>query len=316
MNSELLNLEIFKPIYLFAYLLLCLFAYLYFAPVILAEGTNLVTVSPQLVQLDLSSDPSEAQYSYTNDTDQTIELALTIQDVKELEDRGIPGLLDPNESKSYKYGLSSWATFSNNDLVIAPGETKTVTVYIDKDRLTIGGHYASVLAEIRQIDTKKTVKLRAILASHLFVRTGTGNEREEAKIVGFDALSEWLQFPSGFQFRLHNLGNVDVTPYGLITIFDSFGHKVTQSAVNEDSLITLPDSIRKYTVPISSKHQNLIPGIYKAHIAIHYGKKNLKQKKEVTFFTLGSLNGAGIGAIILIIITFIVMIKLKKKQFE
>lgn len=253
-----------------------------------AKGSS-ITVSPQLIKLDLSQDLPEAKYSYTNNTNQTIELSLSMQDVKELEDRGIPGLLDENESKNYKYGLSRWAKFSNNNIVVEPGETKDVTVFIDKTRLTLGGHYASVLAEIKQPEDKKEVNLRAILASLLFVRSGSEFDKEEASINSFVMSQEFFSFPKNASFKLKNVGNVDITPHGILKVYDPFGREVVRAIVNEDSLIALPDSERKYTVVFSPRIVVLPPGIYKAVLQVSYGKKQVKNEAKMSFFSLGSL---------------------------
>lgn len=278
-----------KQIRFFVVLLPATIVYCLMANKVLAQNQNTITVSPQLIQLDLRRDLPEAEFSYTNNTSQTIEISLSMQDVKELEDRGIPGLLDQNESKNYKYGLSSWASFSNSNLVISPGETKKATVFIDKDRLSIGGHYAAVLAEIRQKDDEKSLKVRAILSSLLFVRTGSQLEVEEAKITDFNVLQYYFAFPKSTTFRINNTGNVDVTPYGVLKIYDPFGREVARSVVNEDSLITLPESIRKYTTPITSKKAILPPGIYKAALTLTFGKSSSELVASASFFSLGSL---------------------------
>lgn len=256
---------------------------------VFAQSSNNVSVSPQLVNLDLSLDLPEAEYSYTNNTSQTIEISLSMQDVKELEDRGIPGLLDQNQSKNYKYGLSSWASFSNSNLVISPGETKKVTVFIDKERLSIGGHYAAVLAEIRQRDDEKSLKVRAILSSLLFVRTGSQLEIEEALITEFNLSQDYLAFPKTSNFRINNTGNVDIIPRGILKIYDPFGREIARSIVNEGSLITLPESIRKYTIPVNLNKAILPPGVYKASLTLTYGKKTLELTTSTNFFSLGSL---------------------------
>lgn len=283
-------------------------------PQVFAQG-NSITVSPQLYQLDLSKEKPEAEFSYTNSTNQTVEITLSMQDVKELEDRGIPSLLDQNDAKNYKYGLSSWATFSNKNLVIAPSETKTVTVFINKTRLSQGGHYASVLAEIKQISDTKAVKLRAILSSLLFVRTGSEFEIEDANLAEIQLSQDWFSYPTSVIFRLQNTGNVDITPYGVISIKDPFGRQVSRSVVNEDSAISLPESIRRYTTKIKSPEKFLAPGIYKANVEINYGKKHLKKSMETHFFTLGSLElKYAILILVLIVAGSFVAVKFPRKK--
>ncbi len=283
-----------------AILTLLFLATFYLLPTtVFAQNKNVITVTPQLIQLDLSESPPEAEYFYTNDTSQTIELTLSMQDVRELEDRGIPGLLEGNEAKNYKYGLSSWAKFSNNNIVIAPNETKKVTVFIDANRLSIGGHYASVLAEVKQLDKEGPVKLRAILSSLLFVRQGGGHETEQAALLDLRPNTAYHEFPTAFSFKLNNMGNVDLTPYGRLTVQDPFGREIAVGIVNEDSLITLPESIRRYTVNLPQKTGFSIPGIYTARLQINYGKKHIQTGLTTRFISLGGATlpfiGIGLG---------------------
>lgn len=282
-----------------------------------AQSKSNITVSPQLIQLDLSTDPAEAEYTYTNNTGQTIELKFTMQDVKELEDRGIPGILDPNESRDYNFGLSSWARFSTNNLVLAPGESKSVTVFIDRKRLTLGGHYATVLAELQQKDEQKTVKLRAILSTLLFVRAGSEYEQEQANIVQISNNSGLFSFPSTVTFRLQNTGNVDLTPYGTVSITSPLGDEVARGIINEDSLITLPDSTRRYIVKINKYADVVLPGIYKTTVKLKYGKNKFTVEDSSYFFILGELNKylaiSGVVLVLLISSAFIIFRKKRKK---
>lgn len=274
-------------------------------------------VSPQLIQLDLSKDPPEAEYTYTNNTSQTVELSLSMQDVKELEDRGIPGIIDPNVTKDYNYGLSNWARFSNNNLVILPGESKTVTVFIDKTRLTLGGHYGSVLAEIVQKDNQKTVKLRAIISTLLFVRSGSEYEQERANIVQISNDSELFSFPSTITFRLQNTGNVDLTPYGIISVTNPLGNEVARGIINEDSLITLPDSTRRYIVKINKYADIVLPGIYQTTVKLKYGKHKFALEESSYFFILGEVNKyLVIGIVVMIGLAGSGFIVWKKKRFR
>ena len=71
-----------------------------------ANPKNTITVLPQLTQLDLAKDQPETLIYYTNNSSTTVELGLTIEDVRELEDRNPVGILDPKEAANYKYSLS------------------------------------------------------------------------------------------------------------------------------------------------------------------------------------------------------------------
>lgn len=252
---------------------------------------NTITVLPQLTQLDLSKDQPESLIYYTNNSVTTVELGLSIEDVRELEDRSPVGILDPKEAANYKYSLSSWAYLDHQNIILKPGETGSVKVTINSEKLSPGGHYGTILAQIHQSDeNKKEVKVRGVLAALIFVRASTGNEIENAKIISLAPISQGLQFPESFTFRFQNTGNVDATPYGTLTIFDNYGHIITKGIVNEDSLITLPEAIRKYEVPLKKADKFILPGKYKAVLSIHYGKQNKKIEFSTTFATQGSIN--------------------------
>lgn len=277
-----------KNLKLIISLALWFFAYLHIAHQTYAQSKSNIIVSPQLIQLDLSYDIPEATYTYTNNTNQTIELALTMQDVKELEERGVPGLVDPNITQDYNFGLSNWARFSSSSIIIPPGESKSVTVFVDKERLTIGGHYGSILAEITQNIDNKKVKLRAILSTLLFVRSGLDSEIERANIVQVSNNSAIFTFPDLVTFRFQNAGNVELTPYGTLTIKDVFNNEVGKGIINEDSLITLPDSTRKYVVKMKSISSMHLPGIYKIEVKTRFGKNNISLTESSSFFYIGS----------------------------
>lgn len=256
-----------------------------------ANPKNTITVLPQLTQIDLSHDSPQTQIYYTNNSSYPVELALSVEDVRELEDRNPVGILDPKEAANYKYSLSSWVYLDKQSLILNPGEMKPITVNINKDKLSPGGHYGTILAEIRQTDTdKKAVKVKGVLAALLFVRASTGNEREEAKIAFFGATNQGITIPEEFMFRFQNTGNVDLTPYGLVEVKDANGKTIAKGIVNEDSLITLPEAIRKYSVKTKPLQNLILPGQYKAVLSLHFGKSNKTITATTTFVSAGSDN--------------------------
>lgn len=294
--------------YLFFSLLIGFFTYLLISsPTNSANPKNTITVLPQLTQLDLSYDSAETKIYYTNNASYPVELAFTVEDVRELEDRSPVGILDPKEAANYKYSLSSWVYLDKQNLILNPGEMKPITVNINKEKLSPGGHYGTVLAEIRQTDAdKKAVKVKGVLAALLFVRASTGNEREEAKIAFFGTTTQGITIPEDFFFRFQNTGNVDLTPYGILEVKDRRGNTIAKGIVNEDSLITLPEAIRKYSVHAKPLQALILPGQYKAVLSLHFGKSNKTITASTTFVTAGSDNfiryiiiGIIVGAVLL-----------------
>lgn len=261
------------------------------APVCFAQEQTL-SVTPSIVRLDLSTDQPQAEIFYTNNSRNVVELSFEAQDFTQLEDGYKLSFLDQKNAQNYKYRLSSWVYFSSQNLILNPGEKESVTVFINKDRLTPGGHYSTILAHIAtKQNNAGTITLQSTLASLLFVRTNSGVENEDGTLPTFTVIQDsiFLPFPSSVFFRLNNQGDVDIVPYGLIQIKDSHGQIVAKGIVNENSLSTLPESIRRYDTPIKTLVPFVFPGWYSATLSLHYGKSNKRLSSTTTFFTEGTI---------------------------
>lgn len=292
---------------LYSFFLIIFFAFSLLLPKnSFAQGA--VSVTPQIFFIDLSKDEPLAEFIYKNTTSKPIELSFSLRDFKELEEGGIPGFLDKQSERNYKYGLSSWAKLSSQSMVLDAGETKTLQVSVDPKRLGLGGHYSSILAEIIQPDNTKQVKLRAILASLLFVRAGGEFDRVEGKILSFTPDSQ-VFLPESFSFRFQNSGNVYVTPHGTVKLNDFLGREVASAIVNENSLVSLPESIRTYPIVMSYNTNIFLPGVYKATVKINFGDKDIETQKY--FLSFGNIQN--IIAAVAIILVLVVLIKNRNK---
>ncbi len=272
-----------------------------------ANASGSLSVTPQIQTIDLKSDPATANLIYKNTTPVTIQLDFAVVDFKNVDEIGTPQFINPNPANNYKYGLSSWLTLSSNSIVLAAGEEKTLNVTIEKEKLSQGGHYAAVLAEIKQTNENKKISLKGKFASLIFVRADSKYNLEDAKIASIFANKSLLSFPDTYYLRFQNTGNIDTTPHGLIEIKDMFGRRVARGIINENSLISLPETIRKYSTPITSTTNLLLPGNYSVKISIHYGDSNRKIEMTSTFFYLG------LPAVIIIIFITIILTSLLVK---
>lgn len=281
-----------------------------------AQAQKGITVSPSVIHIDLATDPAQYELTYINNTNYTVTLTLSVQDFSELNDNYQINYLSPKDAANYKYSLSSWINFENSNLELNPGEQKTVNVFIDKDRITKGGHYAAILAQIGNPDNNKPSNVNAVLASLLFVRANTGYEVEDGQIITFQPSRDWLDFPNSFIVRFQNNGNVYVVPYGLVKIYDPLGNQVAQSPFNISSLDALPQSIRRYDVSIEPIQKVLLPGFYTADVSLHFGNANKQISTKVRFFSQGSFDFVkiGFGLIIILILIFYLRKRFVKKQ--
>lgn len=285
------------------------------APVAQAQTPKGITVYPSIIHIDLATDPPEYELTYVNNTGGEINLKLSVEDFTELEDSYRINFLTGKDAANYKYSLSSWISFENNNLFLGSGEKKSVKIFIDKDRITKGGHYASILAEIAQPENKKQVTVKVVLSSLLFVRASTGKEIEGGKISDFTALRDGIEYPSGYQVGFQNDGNVHVIPYGQIQVFDPLGNLVARGPFNTDSLDAMPESIREYETTVTTYQKILLPGVYTAKVELKFGKSAQKLSASVKFFSQGAFDFVkiGIGIVLILLVSLYLRRKLKTK---
>lgn len=275
-----------------------------------------ITVIPSIMSVDLALDPPEYDLTYINNTKADLTLNLSVQDFTELEEGYKISFLEGKDATNYKYSLSSWISFENDSLQLSPGEERSVKVFIDKDRITLGGHYASILAKAVQENVEQEININPVISSLLFVRASTGREIENGDISTFKPERSLLTFPENFILRFQNSGNVHVIPYGKVIITDMLGNEVATGILNEGSLNSLPESIRKYDIPIEKKTKFLIPGIYTAKIDVHFGKSNKQLSRTTIFFSEGNINFAKIVIILIVVLIVVLVFRRKRKTKE
>lgn len=277
---------------------------------------NSISVTPSIVHIDLATDSPSYDITYQNNTNYDITLNLSVQDFTELEQGYKLNFLSGVDARNYKYSLSSWISFENPFVQLSPGEKKNVKIFIDKERITKGGHYASILAEVAAPQQNKNVNIKGVLSSLLFVRASTGLEIEEGKINTFSPIQQWIEFPDSFIFSFQNSGNVFVTPFGLVQIFDPRGKLVAKGIINEASSDVLPESIRRFNINILKLTNILLPGFYKANVFVHFGKTNQKLSQTITFFSYGSFNPVKILILMVILIIGLYFFRRMRKRFK
>jgi len=195
--------------------------------------TERITVVPSIAHIDLATDPPQYELTYINNTTADITLNLSVQDFTELEDSYKLDFLSPRTplitNTPCLPGFRS-KTRSCSFLLAKKRASKCLSI---KTRITKGGHYASILAEIGGNANGKDINIRGILSSLLFVRASTGQEIEDARISDFVPLRDGIDYPDTYMLRFENNGNVYVTPYGLIQVYDPLGNLVGKGVLNE-----------------------------------------------------------------------------------
>jgi hypothetical protein len=279
-----------------------------------SSAQQYITVTPSIINLDFATDPPVADLTYSNKTPYTVELQLSASDFAPLEDGYRMDFLQKKDAKNYKYSLSSWISFETNDITLNPNETKTIKVFVDKNRLTTGGHYASIQAQWIKTANDNSIPMNVTLSSLLFVRTAHGNETEEATIDELALPQDAFAFPDNAVVKIKNTGNVEINPHGLVEIKDLWNNTIARGTINDNSLLALPESIRRYDTPITTQQSYIPPGIYHADMYVHFGKKNRTLRKSIMFFSQGNVNliPYAVGIIIVGVIGWRLMRKRKR----
>ena len=274
-----------------------------------------ISVTPSILRIDLHQDPDTAEIIYTNRSKEAVSLHLQVKNFSALEDGWKVSFLPDNNSENFQYSLSSWIKFDNDTVLLAPQESKTVKIFIDKQNLPPGAHYASIQATIQQDNTPGTLGLKGILSSLLFIRGSTGQEIVSGTIQKLVLSTTHFSFPTNATFAFNNTGNVESAPYGELRVTTSSGKLVAKGVINTDSLITLPESVRSYAFPIQQLQSFVSPGIYRATLAIHLDKSDQQITASKTFFSLGSFSVREVlYAVALLVLLTLIIIRLRKRH--
>jgi hypothetical protein len=109
-----------------------------------------------------------------------------------------------------------------------------------------------------------------------------GDIKSEGSLVSFATKNnKKVFFSSEIPVRLvfQNSGTVNLNPYGMITVRDTFGSVVGTTEL--DPWFALPGSLRTRDITL---HRSSLFGKYSARVEINRGYGNVIDEKEITFF--------------------------------
>lgn len=245
------------------------------------EKNPLISVSPSILRVNIAQDSSTPQITYTNTTASAVTAHIIMQ----------PFSIGPSpapENALTKYDLTPWVRFEPSDVVIQPGESKEISIILDKEALPTGSHYARIQAEIEQDKKTSTLGLKGILSSIIFIRGAKEPAVESATIPRISHNATYFSFPTSASVLFTNGGNVELVPYGEIRVVSVFGRTVAKGILNEDSLITLPETARTYDAVLARPFGIIWPGIYTIRADVHFGDNDQKISKTILLTTAGS----------------------------
>lgn len=262
-----------------------------------SSGGNGLRVSP--VRQDLTIYPGKSEkvtVSVTNVTTATAELQTIINDfVANPNESGNPAIiLNPNQYAPGEHSLKR-VTSTGGNFTLRPGENKLISVMINiPPNAPGGGRYGAIrFAPASNVNgPNQTVSLAGSVGSLVLVKV-PGDIKEQLSIASFEARVN--DRPSSFFLkkkdidavvRFQNQGNIQVEPFGKILLKNRSGKVLGAYELNGTPPRgnVLPDSIRKFTVPLGDKVGSF--GMYKLEGNFGYGTSGQLLSASTTFYVI------------------------------
>lgn len=192
------------------------------------------------------------------------------------------------------YSLKQWVS-PLPVLTLKPKEIKTLTITINVPAdASPGGYYGVIRFTGTPPDLEGAgVSLSASLGS-LVLLTVNGEAKEGLEIEEFSVSHDsktgtlFEAIPLNFIQRLKNTGNIHEEPTGLVTVKDMFGNTVATLPINQPARDILPQSIRKFEVPLDSTviGNKILFGLYTADLTVTYGTDKQTLTSSITFWVI------------------------------
>lgn len=237
----------------------------------------------------------DAGDTYTKELMITNRLGKTMDFKVEIED--FTGSRDPAETVKLlgeergPYSLKDYLKPEITEFTLNHGQNMILPIEISIPQdAEPGGLYGSVLvsahpiltpAEIEEQKAKGQIELVSRLASLFFIRV-KGDAIENGSLKEFKTLNNYYeQGPISFELLFENNGNVHLTPYGIIEIYNILGKKVDE--IELDPWFALPDSLRSREV---KWERGLLFGRYTALATINRGYQDILDQKSINFWVI------------------------------
>ena len=197
----------------------------------------ITTVTP-VIEIDI--DPGTTETTQIQLYNETAEPLALVGTVEAFSSTGEDGQIQPRPATSNDVVLS-WIAFTQDTIVIQPGQIVSVPFSVTvPDQTTPGGYYA-VLFWGTQPTADGQLQITARIGSLVFIRV-TGPVVEQLEVLEFLA-SRSLSFelPVTFTSRVSNTGNVHVKPVGELMVTNAFGQRsAVPAAINTPKSIAPP----------------------------------------------------------------------------
>ena len=211
------------------------------------------------------------------------------------------------------YELASWITYAEDQLVIDPGQSRSLhfTVHFPKEAHP-GSHLASIFLSDKPSDLQSSGSSIGFQIGSILNFQVAGEIVENTQIREFyTSKTVYGTTPVGFTVKLENLGNVLSRPRGLIDVTNMFGKKVASLTVNDNAAGVFPKATREFAVDWKPEDMQL--GRYEAVIALAIeGVSGTQTISRLVQFWVLPMNiiAPFLGGILFLILAMYIMIRI------
>ena len=288
-------------------------SFLFIQPAFAASKTiNGLSVSPAIINIQASPGQDVVTFNetITNITTNQLAVNLSVKDFGALNASGSIGFYGSGyKSFTNPHSLSSAIDLPTTEYLINPHQSQTISVNINNvSQLSAGGHYSALIfTPFIAISgaTHNQVNLQPSVASLIFLTTASGGV-QGVKLGGLSMASIGFTLPSNVYVLLTNTGNTQIIPRGSVTLKGPTSNLITQSIINSNSGLILPNTSRLFNETLTSSHDLFkLAGIY--HLQLIYrvdGSSNF-QTATKSFLYINPLIFVFLLLIILIIRFFV-----------
>lgn len=279
---------------------------------------NTLKVSPVRTDVEIKAgETKKVDTVITNLTNAPITVRPVTNDFIAGDERGTPALILDADKFAPTHSLKRFMQPIPDTTIDAKSSKKiVVTIIVPKDAQS-GGYFGAIRFAPASAEDGGQVNLSASVAS-LILMTVPGPVTEQLNLTSFEITQgekagSLFQTPDNLQasFRFENKGNVQLAPFGQISV--QKGKEVVYTAnFNQETTkeVVLPDSARRWDVPLKDIGKF---GHYKVTATFTYGKNNQTIQVERSFWVipLAVIIGGAIGLVVLIALIIIVVIALR-----
>ncbi len=177
-------------------------------------------------------------------------------------------------------GLADWVEIDRRRQELGSQESEDLRFRVEVSRDTDPGSYygAIILAEGSTREDALENALERNFPEILVNIEVDENLIERAQILRFENENSFLP-PADFNLKIENIGNVDVAPTGIISIYDQRGKEVETLEVNPDR-----EPIESEVTEVFENDWDEGLGRYKAVLRLDYGEKTQRELLDIIFF--------------------------------